>query len=310
MTSPLTVVYSFNLPKHSNTTEHHCFRTLIHSLATLRQHDPHVPIKVFMGNCQPVPLAEFNASVVSFTGPEYGWPDLQASLGHRWVNTLHVMAQGDTERVLFVDTDTVFGRSPLKLLHLYGDLNTVYLRKDIPNPLVEPFNVESPVNDGVVLLPRGVYDHMGDFHVWRTTEWERMRAEIEAKIPADKVQETLWVMAQYATSGYFLHSDRFNVEYFDPQDVSLSTEPTQHHVDGEHCPGIDSIVHHYFTGNGCRYLPRNLWPPYLIESFERQLGGRDPCRCGFLTPDTTVNKTWSFGESPLMTANVTKTSSF
>lgn len=285
------IIYTFAAPNDLNYCQH--YHQILYSIATVRRFSD-MPIKVFICPRGAIQRASMRADrmfkgveVVEFDNdldalyPTYVREGYAEKLDHRWINVMRAFELWDFDRVLFLDGDTFFSRSPHELFDYYKNPQCLWARLDVTSDLMKRIGLPDGINDGQFILSRVIYDQVkGDFRArHRENVYNLLRRSENLLDPANH-KHLHWLSSQYAAlqtlEEYAIHTG-----YFNKEDVSLSTEPTFKHGHGD-C-AITSVIHHYFFGNTPRYLPRFYWSAERRDEFERSLEGMTLCpKCGHL----------------------------
>lgn len=279
----------------ANTILDHCqhYHQILYSIATIRKFCD-IPVKLFMcprGAIQDATMrADLmfdNVEVVEFDNdidalyPTYVEQGYAEKLDHRWINVMRSFELWDFDCVLFLDGDTFFSRSPHELFNHYSNRLCLWARLDVTSDIMKAIGIPDGINDGQFLLSREIYNKVKDgFRQRHKENVFSLLTDAETKLTPHDHRHLHWLSSQYAALKTL---DEFGVYvgYFDPQHVTLSTEPAHRHGQGD-CT-INSIVHHYFFGNTPRYLPRFYWSAERRVEFEAALEGKELCpKCGHL----------------------------
>lgn len=281
MLSNNAVVYSVFLREGLQTQ---AYLQLLYSVKTLRQHSQ-MPIKVFIAprdalvNCSPhldvrantnLEVSYFDNEVAS-QYPSYLALGYAQLLDHRWLSALRAFELFPFGRVLYLDGDTIFHQPVELLFELYKDETCLWARKDVTSHISIPLGINQGMNDGQFIISRSIYEKL------HLNFYETLQGEIKvlltraAPLFDEHTHHHLhWLAVQY-TVLKMLNDRGVLLAEFNKQDVMLSTEPTFSHQAQGCVP--KHILHHYFSGNLNRYLPREYWS-------NQSLNTQNYCTCG------------------------------
>lgn len=286
------IIYSCASPDPLNFNQH--WQQIPYSIETIRQHSD-IPIKVYVSrgliqnsNLKPhemfsnVELVEFDDCLEALY-PSYGTWQFAGKLDHKWKNAINMFERFDLDRVLFVDGDTFFNRSPHELFDLYDDPTVIWTREENSNYITEQIkhivHISRFVNDGQFILPRSIARRVQHGFAKRQQKyiWDILTAT-EQLLSKDDHHLLHWLSSQYSITKV-LDYYGIGVRFFNPRHTSLSNELMHMHQSGN-CPGRTSILHHYFFGNTPRYLPQRYWCENWRPRFDLEVGNRSICSCG------------------------------
>lgn len=288
------IIYSLASPVALNFNQH--WQQIPFSIETARKYTD-IPIKVYVSkgllasaSLRPnemfgnVEVVEFEDCLASLY-PSYGGWEYAGKLDHKWKNALDMFSKFDVDRVLFVDGDTFFARDPNELFDKYSDPEVIWTREENPNFITDQIQhivrISRFVNDGQFILPKKVAMRIQHSFAVRQQKYIReILTSTEGILSESDHRLMHWLSSQYSVTKVL---DYFGVgvRFFDRRDTTLANEPMHHHRHSG-CPGVQSILHHYFFGNTPRYLPERYWCQNWRDHFLQQLSGRRVCSCGEL----------------------------
>lgn len=257
------IVYSFHV-RGGRLVDTFCYKQLLYSLSTLRKYNTSTPVKVFISfssNDVEMDYSTLNAipnvEVVNFdnTYPKekmnYMWVTEGHAefLFHRWKNALKSLKEYKYDKILYLDTDTIFYKDVLSLFEKY-DQGMVWARGDNTYQVMEYLNLTNAMNDGQVLLSKEVLNYESLFEDFILEFINTALLKCENNFNSTTMSRSVrWIILQYGVFMFFNHINH-PVSYFDVLDVALHQE-----LEGsENFP----ILRHYYTGNSDKYLPKEF----------------------------------------------------
>lgn len=284
MTEVNIIVYSIFLREGLQTQ---AYLELLYSLKTLRERSL-MPVKVFISpanallNC-PLELeirTIVNVEVLFFDNsvepsyPTYVSEGFAQLLDHRWRNALRAFELFPVDRILYLDSDTIFHRPIEQLFECYSERSCLWARLDVTPDISQPIGLEYGMNDGQFILSREVKDKLAPgFYERQRQEITTLLTRAKPLLSPEKHRHLHWLSAQYSVLK-LLTELNVQVKEFSKSHVMISTEPTYAHRTVGCQP--EHILHHYFSGNLQRYLPFEYWAEYNKQKYKR-LGF---CSCG------------------------------
>ena len=253
------IVYSFHV-REDNTRKNYCYKQLRYSLSTLRSFNSEIPVKVFISPAQLANQDDFsefdNVEVIGFDNV---YPDdlndqwvsdgYAQFLLHRWDNAFKALAGYRFQNILYLDTDTVFHGDPEELFLKYAKPKAVICREDNSVEVLSAIGHPGSMNDGQFILNKSEVSHRRNLMHYTHRYVNKMLEEFYGKIDAKLYHEMKWILIQIAATNYFRLSD-ISVEFFEKENVML-------HVEVEHLDMSNLILHHYYTGNTQKFLPKD-----------------------------------------------------
>jgi hypothetical protein len=249
------IVYSFHL-RSGKLTDLYCYKQLKYSIDTLRKFNPGIPIYIYISpsriNTSNLGFDK-NVNIIKFDiNDDGGWPKDWVELGyleflkHRWEKAIESIHRFDLDNILYLDTDTVFHGDPEVLFSKYGSSNHIWAKPDNSSDLMSKVEVWPGMNDGQFILSkelatRDILHHM-KFYV------NHILSKNKENLVDKDYRNLCWLSTQYAVWDYFKNHNN-PIRHFDENEVMLHTEP-------EYKDTSKLIVHHYFSGNTEKFLPK------------------------------------------------------
>jgi hypothetical protein len=249
------VVYSFHL-RNGNLKDLHCYKQVRYSIDTLRKFNKTIPVYVYISPSS-IDTSELgfdkNVNIIKFDiQDDGGWPEDWVKFGyleflkHRWQNAIESIHSYDLDNIFYLDTDTVFHGDPQVLFEKYGSTNYVWAKPDNSNDLMSKVEVWPGMNDGQFILSKelasiDIMTHM-KFYV------NHILFKHKKNLTNQEYLDLCWVSTQYAVWDYFQNHNN-PVKYFDEDEVMLHVEPN-------HRDTSRLILHHYYSGNTQKFLPK------------------------------------------------------
>lgn len=247
------IVYSFVL-RGGRLKDLRCYQQLKYSIDTLRKYNQDIPVYVYIAGTDISNLAfDSNVNIVKFDViDDGGWPEDWVEWGyleflkHRWENAINTIHDYNLDNILYLDTDTVFHNDPEILFDKYGSTNHMWAKPDNSNDLMAKVEVWPGMNDGQFILSKGLANkdmikHM-KFYV------NHILSKHKEKLEEQEYKNLCWVSTQYAIWDYFQNQNN-PVKHFDENEVMLHIEPEYKNTDR-------LILHHYYSGNTEKFLPK------------------------------------------------------
>jgi hypothetical protein len=140
----------------------------------------------------------------------------------------------------------VFHGDPEVLFNKYGSSNHIWAKPDNSSELMSKVEVWPGMNDGQFILSKelantDILKHM-KFYV------NHILSKNKEKLVDKDYRDLCWLSTQYAVWDYFQNQNN-PVKYFNEDEVMLHVEP-------EHRGISKLIVHHYYSGNTEKFLPK------------------------------------------------------
>ena len=249
------IVYSFHV-RSGKVKNLFCYKQLRYSIDTLRKFNKDVPVYVYISPSS-IDTSDLgfdsNVNIVKFDSVDNdGWPEDWVNLGyfeflkHRWQNAIESIHSYGLDNILYLDTDTVFHGDPNKLFEKYGSTNHLWAKPDNSNDLMAKVEVWPGMNDGQFILSKelakkDIMSHI-KFYVNHTLSHNK------EKLTDTEWKNLCWVSTQYAVWDYFQNCNN-PVRHFDDAEVMLHIEP-------EYRDTSNLIVHHYYSGNTNKFVPK------------------------------------------------------
>jgi hypothetical protein len=247
------IVYSF-VVRSGNIKELNCYKQLQYSIDTLRKYNQDIQVYVYVAGAEISNLPfDKNVTIVKFDViDDGGWPDDWVEWGyleflkHRWENAIRSIHNYNLDNILYLDTDTVFHNDPEILFSKYGSTDSLWAKPDNSEDLMNKVEVWPGMNDGQFILSKALAKeemlHHMKFYV------NHILSKHKEKLTEQEYRNLCWVSTQYAIWDYFQNKNN-SVKYFDEYEVMLHVEP-------EHKDTKNLILHHYYSGNTHKFVPR------------------------------------------------------
>ncbi|NBQ17785.1 hypothetical protein EBU24_05715 [bacterium] len=249
------IVYSFHV-RSGSIKQLFCYKQLRYSIDTLRKFNKNIPVYVYISP------STIDTSSLGFDNNVYivkfdviddgGWPEEWVSLGyleflkHRWENAIDSIHSYDLDNILYLDTDTVFHGDPEILFAKYGSTNHMWAKPDNSNDLMSKVEVWPGMNDGQFILSKQLANK--DMLVHMKFYVNHILSKHKEKLTEQEYRNLCWVSTQYAIWDYFQNQNN-PVKHFDENEVMLHVEPQHRNIDS-------LILHHYYSGNTDKFLPK------------------------------------------------------
>jgi hypothetical protein len=249
------IVYSFHV-RQGRVKDLICYKQLRYSIDTLRKFNKHIPVHVYISpsNIDTSDLnLGVNVNIVKFdVHDDGGWPQDWVDVGfldflkHRWEKAIEAVHRYNLDNILYLDTDTVFHNNPEILFDKYGSTGHMWAKPDNSDDLMKKIEVWPGMNDGQFIMSReiaskDILTHM-KFYV------NHVLSKNKDKLTDEEYRNLGWVSTQYAVWDYFQNQNN-PVKHFDEYEVMVSTEPEAKNTD-------NLILHHYYSGNTYKFLPK------------------------------------------------------
>lgn len=249
------IVYAFHV-RELNIKNNRCYKQLRYSINTARKFNKDIPIYVYISpsniNIEDNIFDE-NTHIVRFDVEDDGgwlqeWVDggFLQFLKHRWEKAIESIHSYNLDRVLYLDTDTVFHEDVNNLFSKYNSDEYLWAKPDNSHDLLSKVEVYPGMNDGQFILSKQLANK--DIMIHMKFYVNHILSKNKEKLTSSEYRTLCWISTQCAAWDYF-QSTNNPVRYFDEEEVMLSTEPTFKNTDR-------LILHHYFSGNTERFIPR------------------------------------------------------
>lgn len=249
------IVYSFHL-RSGKLKDLHCYKQLKYSIDTLRKFNPNLSVYVYISPSK-IDTSDLgfdkNVNIIKFDiKDDGGWPKDWVDLGyldflkHRWEKAIESIHSFDLDNILYLDTDTVFHGDPEVLFNKYGSTKHLWAKPDSSTDLMSKVEVWPGMNDGQFILSKELANkdilHHMKFYV------NHILFKNKEKLLNEDYKNLCWVSTQYAVWDYFQNHNN-PVKHFDESEVMIHVEPEQKNTS-------NLIVHHYFSSNSEKFLPK------------------------------------------------------
>jgi hypothetical protein len=249
------IIYSFYL-RNGKLKDLLCYKQLRYSIDTLRKFNKNIPVYVYISpsNIDTSDLGfDNNVNIVKFDSvDDAGWPEDWVDLGyfefleHRWKNAIESIHSYGLDNILYLDTDTVFHGDPQVLFVKYGSTNHIWAKPDNSNNLMAKVEVWPGMNDGQFILSK----ELADKNILRHMKFyvNHILSRHKENLTHQEYLNLCWVSTQYAVWDYFQNIGN-PVKHFDNSEAMLHVEP-------EYQNTSNLIIHHYYSGNTNKFLPK------------------------------------------------------
>ena len=247
------IAYSFVL-RSGNIKDLRCYQQLRYSIDTLRKYNQDIPVYIYIANANLSNLTfDKNVHLVKFDViDDGGWPEDWVKLGyleflkHRWENAIRSIHDYNLDNVLYLDTDTVFHNDPKILFDKYGSTKFLWAKPDNSTEIMNIVEVWPGMNDGQFILSKelankDILNHM-KFYV------NHILSKHRDNLTEKQYRNLCWISTQYAVWDYFQNNNN-PVQYFSEDEVMLHVEPEHKNID-------NLVLHHYYSGNTTRFVPK------------------------------------------------------
>lgn len=247
------IVYSFVL-RSGRLKDLHCYKQLKYSIDTLRKYNQDIPVYIYIAGADLSNLAfDKNVHIIKFdVVDDGGWPEDWVEWGyleflkHRWENAIQSIHDYNLDNILYLDTDTIFHNDPEILFNKYGSTEYLWAKPDNSTDIMQIVEVWPGMNDGQFILSKAlankdILKHM-KFYV------NHILSRHKHKLTEQQYKNLCWISTQYAVWDYF-QNQKNPVKYFDDKEVMLHVEPEHNNID-------NLILHHYYSGNTMRFVPK------------------------------------------------------
>jgi len=252
------IVYSLSFD--DDYSQHHNYKQILKSISSIRKFS-NIDIIFFYSskfdlskesffNDNNINLVKFNNDdvFVKWTDkiPEYPW---NRHLHHRWHNIIESLKKFNLDQVLYLDTDTIFYKSPEELFNKYNK-DIFYLKKELDdkvvNDLTSSLNIMPAINDGQIIISKNAFGpHIDFFMTMLVDKISHFTNVIYDKLNSSNDHIFFWTISQY--SAFSVIKDlEIQHEYFDEDDISLG-------INFDKQDKSKIFIHHYFSSNMARY---------------------------------------------------------
>lgn len=254
------IIFSLVVDENMEIQDHYLYRQLSNSLNTLRKVNKDIDVKVYYSYNKDFPenhldyfpedskteFIPFENSISSSWYPTFIDGGFAKVIEHRWINAFRGLEDFNFDNILYMDTDTQFFIDPEELFKKYGNTEFIWTRDDTCEDLMKALKIYPGMNDGITMISKNILKHK-EMCLLSIQKYINYTLEkYHSILSREKHSHLNWVIIQYAAFDYFYQRDLH--KYFDKSDVLLHIEPKE-----------DShIVHHYFTGNSPKFLPKWL----------------------------------------------------
>lgn len=249
------IVYSFHV-RGNDVKDIDCYKQLRYSIDTLRNFNKEIEVYVYISPSN-IDTSDLNfgnnVNIIKFDYvDDGGWPKDWVDWGyleflkHRWENAIASIHDHNLDNILYLDTDTVFHNDPEILFHKYGSTRYLWAKPDNSDELMSKVEVWPGMNDGQFIMSKelankDILTHM-KFYV------NHILSKHIDKLTNEEYRNLCWVSTQYAVWDYFQNKNN-PVKHFDEDEVMLHIEPEYKNTNS-------LILHHYYSGNTIKFLPK------------------------------------------------------
>lgn len=252
------IVYSLSFDDEYS--EHHNYKQIIKSISSIRKFS-NIDILFFYSSrfdlSKEIFFKDNNIKLIKFNNddilirwtdkiPEYPW---NRHLHHRWHNIIESLEKFDLDQILYLDTDTIFYKSPEELFDKYNK-DIFYLKKELDdnfiNQLTSDLGIYPAINDGQIIVSKKAFGpHINFFMTMLSDKISHFTDMIYDKVDDSSKHILFWTISQY--SAFSIIKDlRIEYEYINEEDISLGLNFDKDDKD-------KIFIHHYFSSNMSRY---------------------------------------------------------
>jgi hypothetical protein len=106
------------------------------------------------------------------------------------------------------------------------------------------------MNDGQFMLNKSESHHHEELMNFTYEYVNSKMTNLLGKIDDDDYDAMRWILIQIAATEYFIKAGA-SIEIFETKDVMLHVEP-------EHNDTTDLVLHHYYSGNTSKFVPKDF----------------------------------------------------
>ena len=202
------IVYSLAI--HENHLSHHNYKQIKHSISTIRSFSD-IDIYLYFSSASDIedPFFEANrVNIIKFENKFKRWTNKIPShpwnehLHHRWINAFDFFNRYSYDRILYLDTDTIFYKSPEDLFKKYNK-NIFYVKKEFKDNVTQNFvnllNINPGINDGQIIVSRFQVNKIKENfeNKWVDTI-NKMTDTVYNHLNSDTDHVFFWNVSQYA----------------------------------------------------------------------------------------------------------------
>jgi hypothetical protein len=254
------IIFSIVINGKGTMESHFLYRQLSNCVNTLRKVNKEIDVKVYYSSEDGLPknhslyfpedskteFIPFENTISPSWYPTFFYGGFAKVIEHRWINAFRGLEDFNFDNIIYMDTDTQFFIDPEKLFEKYGNTEFIWTREDTCEDLMKALKIYPGMNDGITVISKNILKHK-DMCLLSIKEYINYTLEKYRSILSEEKHHHLnWVIIQYAAFDYFYQRNLH--KYFDNGDVLLHVEPKEE----------THIVHHYFTGNSPKFLPKWL----------------------------------------------------
>ncbi len=253
------IVYSLSFDDEYS--EHHNYKQIIKSISSIRKFS-NIDILFFYSSrfdlSKEIFFKDNNIKLIKFNNddilirwtdkiPEYPW---NRHLHHRWHNIIESLEKFDLDQILYLDTDTIFYKSPEELFDKYNK-DIFYLKKELDDKVVNDLTsilaIRPAINDGQIIISKKAFGpHAKFFMTMLVDKISHFTDIIYDKLDSSNDHILFWNISQY--SAFSVIKDlKIDHDYFDEEDISLGVNFDKQDKD-------KIFIHHYFSSNMSRYI--------------------------------------------------------
>lgn len=251
------------------------FKELQYSLATLRQHNTTIDVKVYIDCKNNIPdLSNYNCEVIRFkVNPDPRLFDYEKAcwLDHKWKSAFHALETYNYDAIFMIDADTIYFKNPEDLFTIYSEKD-IYCQEDIWIDLFKILNIKyRAMNDGVVLIKKNVLNKKEKILKARNQYMVDCQQNFKDKLDHnDKLWSNgmLWACPQYGISE-MLGSEGNPIEFYSNSHVSFSFAFDNKLTKNER---KEVYILHYSSYHVEDWLPNSYWNGTVLKNHMKEKG--------------------------------------
>jgi len=253
-----SIVYSLYF--ENNPITHHNYLQLKKSIESIRKFS-NIDIFIYLSSDYDLKenfIKTNNINIIKFDNnlvfkkwsdkiPNHPW---NVWLHHRWINIFNFLTNNEYDKILYLDTDTIFYKSPEELFNKYNK-DICYFKKEFNDNVVQDFikkiSIYPGINDGQMIISKNSIIKLYDsFENQWTKEISNITDLVYNDLTKDNDHIFFWNVSQYAALSCIIKNN-IQYEYFDDKDIALG-------IDFDRMDKKEIFLHHYFSGNMRKYI--------------------------------------------------------
>lgn len=254
------IIFSICINENDKMESHYLYKQLSYCLESLRKVNKDIDVKIYYSCKDGLPnnhaeyfpvdtkteFIPFKNDISSDWYNTFVEGGFAKVIEHRWINAFKGLEDFGFDNILYMDTDTQFFRDPEEIFTKYGNSEFIWTREDTCDDLMKALKIYPGMNDGITLVSRNILKHK-DLCLTSIKKYINYSLDKYLSILSEKNHQHLnWVIIQYAAFDYFYQRNLH--AYFSKNDILLHVEDKKD----------THAVHHYFTGNSSKFLPKRL----------------------------------------------------